>query len=304
VQAARPPSAAAPAGPAPATVAALPPEPPPLPRKPGDIRVADPNPALLEPDPAQPGQNLPRIGPDGRRPMQAYAGATDPSDTRPKVALVLDGMGISATYTEDAIEQLPAAVTLAFSPYALEPGNLLESARSAGHEILVSIPMEPEGYPLNDPGSHALLTGRDPSVNLANLNWALAQIPGAVGATSGLDGLRGERYAASTAAFDDLQTTLARRGLLFLDARPGSPAPAHVAGRGVDLVLDEPPTREAIELKLAQLEAIARDHGAAVGLAGPPRPVTTERLAAWTAMASRRGFDLVPISATVATRGE
>ena len=36
----------------------------------------------------------------------------------------------------------------------LRPG-----ARPTEHEYLLSIPMEPQGYPLNDPGASALLTG-------------------------------------------------------------------------------------------------------------------------------------------------
>ena len=51
--------------------------------------------------------------------------------------------------------------------------------------------------------------------------------------------------------------------------------------------------------KLATLERLAREHGSALGLAGPLRPVTIERLAAWARDVEARGYELVPVSALV-----
>ncbi|HET9018836.1 MAG TPA: divergent polysaccharide deacetylase family protein, partial [Acetobacteraceae bacterium] len=50
---------------------------------------------------------------------------------------------------------------------------------------------------------------------------------------------------------------------------------------------------------LERLEEVARDRGAALGLVSLPRPVTLDRLAAWTATLSRRGLALAPVSAIV-----
>jgi len=263
-----------------------------------DRRIAEPDPLLLEASGVN-GAEVPRIGADGRMPMQVYAGAFDRADRRPRIAIVLDGAGLSAAYTRDAIESLPAAVSLAFSPYAVDPGRLLEAARAKGHEILVSIPLEPQGYPLNDPGSRALLTEADPAINQQNLFWALSKVPGAAGATGALDGLLGERYAASAPDYDALQSELARRGLYYLDPRPGRHTPDHVIGSGVDLLLDVPPTREGIDTQLAKLEQIARERGSAVGLGGPLRPVTVESIAAWSEGAASRGIVLAPVSAVL-----
>ena len=156
-----------------------------------------PTAALLEPAPGFDGGMLPRIGPDGRMPMQVYAAAFDAADKRPRVAVLLAGIGMAEIDSEEAIRATPAAVSLAISPYAPRPGRLLEIARATGHETLISIPMEPLGYPLNDAGNHALLTGA-----------AAGAEPGAadLGAVAHrrlcrrhrrrLSGLRGERFAA------------------------------------------------------------------------------------------------------------
>jgi polysaccharide deacetylase 2 family uncharacterized protein YibQ len=63
------------------------------------------------------------------------------------------------------------------------------------------------------------------------------------------------------------------------------------------MIVDDPASRAEIEAKLARLEQIARDNGAALGIAMEPRPVTVDRIAAWTRTVGMRGFVLVPVSA-------
>ena len=90
--------------------------------------------------------------------MQVYAAGFDSSTRRPRVGLLLAGVGLNQAESEAAIRALPGGVTLAISPYAQNTAKLLGAARSAEHEYLLSIPMEPQGFPLNDPGKQALMT--------------------------------------------------------------------------------------------------------------------------------------------------
>ena len=69
----------------------------------GSALVADP--ALVENTPIGP---LPRIADDGTTPMRAYAPAPI-SDDRPRIAIVIGGLGISAKATEAALKGLPPA---------------------------------------------------------------------------------------------------------------------------------------------------------------------------------------------------
>ncbi|MFC7475471.1 divergent polysaccharide deacetylase family protein [Dankookia sp. GCM10030260] len=292
---------AAPAGggapPAPAAA----PEPPPIldaafrsPARPaGPIPAAEP--ALLESGPY--GQ-LPRIGPDGRTSIRAYGRAFDRTDPRPRLGLVVGGLGMNAAVTEEAIRRLPPAVALAFSPYAPRVELLLAQARARGMEVLLALPLEPTGYPLNNPGNRALLTGLSQSENGDRLLWALSRFTGYVGAIGALGPMRGERFAQLGESMGALQTTLTARGLLYLDPRPGAVrAPDRAWGRGADLVVDEPATRSEIERKLARLEELAREHGAALGYAGEASPVLVDRVAAWAGGVEQRGLVLAPITA-------
>lgn len=240
---------------------------------------------------------LPRIGTDGRMPMRVYARPFDRNDPRPRVALVMGGLGMNTTLTEQAIQSLPLAVGLAFSPYAPRPFPLLERARERGFETLVAIPMEPTGFPLNDPGQHALLTGLAWAENARRLDWVLSRYAGHVGGIGALGPLRGERFAGQEDSHTQMQAALAQRGLLYIDARPGAPSPTRAWGRSLDVVVDEPPTRAEIELRLAEVERLARERGAALGYVGEASPVAITRIAAWAASLESRGVVLAPPSA-------
>src|SRR5271163_1111164 len=77
----------------------------------GKALVADP--ALAENTPQGP---LPRVAEDGRKPMTAYA-APAPAAGKFKIAIVVNGLGMSAGATKAALDALPAGVTLGFAPY-------------------------------------------------------------------------------------------------------------------------------------------------------------------------------------------
>ena len=260
-----------------------------------------PDAALLESSQTYPGGLLPRIAADGRTAMAFYAAHAEPADAHPRVALLLSGIGMSETDSMEAIAGTPPAVSLAISPYAFRPERLLAEARLAGHETLVSLPLEPDRYPIDDPGNHALLTGNAPAMNDQRLEWALTRFAGYVGATGALNGMRGERFGAAPELMAPVLRELAARGVLYIDPRPVAPPPPFDAGRSVDVVIDEPAVRTEIEANLARLEQVAKDHGSALGLVGIPRPVTLDRIAAWATTLAARGFVLVPVSALVRT---
>ncbi len=263
-----------------------------------DGHIKGPDPTLLEASAAFPLTFLPRIAADGRLPRLAYRRPTPPAGIRPRIALVVAGFGLSAADSRAAIDALPGAVTLAFSAYTPNSEALAEAARARGHELLASLPMESDGYPWNDAGPRSLLTGAPTAANRENLEWAMGRLRGYVGLTGASDGLRGEQFAAQASSFSLVFDELARRGLLYVDPRPDAPPP-RIAGRSVDLVVDDPATRAEIEAKLLALERTAREHGSALGLAGPLRPVTVEHIVAWARDIEARGFELVPVSALV-----
>ena len=278
--------------PVPARVEAAPPARP---------RVAAPDPALLEPSRSFAPALLPRVAADGRAARVVYAGPLPAAVAgAPRIALLVAGFGQSERDSRAALDQLPGAVAFAVSAYAGTQAAMLEAARAAGHELLASVPMEPQGFPLNDAGTRSLLTGLTAEDNRLNLEWALSRTQGAVGATGASDGMRGERFAEVSGAIDPVLDEIGRRGLLYVDPRPGrAPSRPGLMARAVDVVLDDSPARAEIEGKLVTLERVARERGSAIGLAGQLRPVTIERIADWAKKLEARGLVLVPVSALV-----
>ena len=271
--------------------------PPVLAAPPAAPTIAAADPALLEAGPHGP---VPRIAIDGRTAMRVYARPVEArAEGRPRIGLVVGGLGLNAVVTEQALSRLPPAVTIAINPYAPRLALLLDQARGRGMEMLMSLPMEPQGYPQNDAGDRALLTGLTPSANEDRLLWVLSRFHGYVGAVGALGPLRGERFAALSEPFLTMQGQLRQRGLLYIDPRPGARNPERAWGRAADVVVDEPGTRNEIDVKLGMLERLARERGTALGLAGEATPVLLDRLVAWTAGLEGRGVVLVPVSSLI-----
>ena len=265
----------------------------------GKALLADP--ALIENTPSGP---LPRIADDGRKPMTAYAAPA--AAGKFKIAIVVSGLGVSATATKAALDNLPAGVTLGFAPYAADVGEWVTQARGRGHEVLLQVPMEPFDFPDSDPGPHTLRAGQDEAANLQKLSWALSRFTGYAGVTN----LLGQRFLSDSSALSPALTYLGRRGLYFFDngAATQSVAPSVAAQVGLPAVqsnatLDGIQTALEIDSRLSELETQARANGSAVGSAFL-YPVSIARISAWAKGLQARGFVLVPVSAIVTPQAQ
>jgi uncharacterized protein len=192
-------------------------------------------------------------------------------------------------------------VTLAISPYASNINHLLDVARITEHEYLLSVPMEPQGYPVNDPDDrHALMTSLAPAENLGRLRWVLARCAGYVGVTNALGPMRGERLAAMQDQFASVLEEVGHRGLLFVDARTNQKVLPYAWNRSVTMAIDDDPVdAAALDQRLDALTHAALDNGSALGIVWVPRPVTLARVAAWTNTLAGKGLALAPVSALV-----
>lgn len=239
-----------------------------------------------------PGGLLPVIGKDGRTPFQAYARPFQ-ANGKPRIAIVVGGLGLNAAATRAAIERLPADVTLSFVPYADGLQGWVDLARAEGHEVMLEIPMEPLDYPNNDPGPSTLLASARPEETVKRLEWLLSRASGYFAVTNYLGG----RFLTAEAGMGAFMGALRARGVGFVD--DGSAA--RRAGGGVprasaDTVVDEQLSQEAIDRQLLSLEAAALQRGQALG-AGFAYPVTVEAVTRWAASLAGRGYQLAPASA-------
>jgi hypothetical protein len=255
--------------------------------------AASPLPAAPIAGLSQPGPNgpLPTIATDGRVPAQAYARPFR-SNGRPRVAIIVGGLGLNAVTTRAAIERLPAEVTLSFVPYAEGLQGWIDLARAQGHEVMLEMPMEPTGYPDNDPGPHTLLASAEAADIQARMNWLLGRATGYFGVTNYM----GDRFATSDTGMTAFMTILRQRGVAFLDDGSMSRRPGAWARASANRIIDEEQSPAAIVGQLNALEALAKGNGQAMGT-GFSYPVTVEAVARWTAGMEARGLQLAPASA-------
>jgi len=242
---------------------------------------------------------VPKIAKDGSRPLDLYAapvarGAQD----SPKVVLIVTGLGLSQTGTQEAIRLLPPGISLAFAPYGSSLERWVQRARQEGHELLLQVPLEPFDFPDNDPGPHTLLSKLSSSQNMDRLQWLMSRISNYVGVINYM----GARYTAAPDSVTPLVQELERRGLMLIDDGSSSRSVTERISQELgapfakaDLTIDTISTPEEVDAQLLRLESLSRSRGLAIGVASA-LPVSIERIAEWALGLEARGVYLVPPS--------
>ena len=244
---------------------------------------------------------IPKISNDGTQPWKFYAKPFTGEVTLPRIAIIIKGLGFSKAATVAAINHTPSSVTLAFDPYAKGVGNWVGLARSAGHETLISLPMEPLDFPASDPGPFALQTNLSSSENINRLHFLLSVSMGNVGLLK----MMGSNFVASEQALMPILKEIKNRGLIMID--DGSTKNSQIIRIGSnielpqargDIFIDADPSRGGVANGLAELEKIAKRNKRAVGIARS-LPNTISLIMTWTKTLGRKKLALAPVSAVV-----
>jgi len=245
---------------------------------------------------------LPRIGSSGKKPSDAYARLTPMgilASDRPKIAILLGGMGLNAKLTQQAGKELPGDVSFAFAPYGKDLQFQVDKARAQGHEVLLQLPMEPVGYPAKNPGPRTLLADAGDEENREALHWHMSRFTGYIGITNFMGG----RFLTVPQSLKPVLAEMKKRGLVFLeDATVPLSSTESVAkatglpSRRAQIVIDADPDPKSIAAALEQLEAEAMTNGIAIGT-GAGLEVTIDAIAEWAIQLEDKGILLVPISA-------
>ncbi len=240
---------------------------------------------------------LPKTADSGMRPLDAYsmsAGAVGPN----RVAIVVGGLGLSQSGTKSAIADLPAGVTLAFSPYGNSLNRWMQRAREDGHEVVLQLPMEPLGFPSISPGKRTLNSKAGIGENLQSLRWSLGRMTNYPIVMNYL----GAGMASRKEVLKPILEEVRRRGLGWLD--DGSVPTSKVIDVAEELklpnatssfVLDGVREASRIDSQLTTLSLLAKRRGYAIATASA-FPESIARIKAWAKTANKNGILIVPVS--------
>ncbi|MBC7950535.1 MAG: divergent polysaccharide deacetylase family protein [Rhodospirillaceae bacterium] len=238
---------------------------------------------------------LPVVARDGRQPWKAYARPFDAPTGKPRLAVIVTGLGLDKDATEAAIAKLPADVTLAFSPYAGALDKWVKKARDAGHEVMLTLPAETASFPARDPGPWGLLVANPVEENISRLERVLGRAVGYVGVLAPEGSFTGSPKLAP------VLMALKERGLLYVGQ--GATADAGLPVAPVTASLDVDTFRDAIETRLTMAARTAKDSGRGIVVVSP-RPVVFDRLVGWLDRLGEQGIALAPASGVVKQGGK
>lgn len=217
------------------------------------------------------------------------------------VAIIIDDMGMDRARAA-RLAALPGPLTFSYLAYAPDIDAQSRGARANGHEIMLHMPMEPEGR--DDPGPGALRISLTDDEIRARTAASLDRLPLAVG----LNNHMGSKFTRDPRVMRPVLAELAARGLLFVDSRTSGSSvgldvakQSGVAAAGRDVFLDNEIDARAIRVQLAELERVASRRGSAIAI-GHPHEATIEALAQFLPGMQARGLQLVAASAIVRQR--
>jgi len=189
----------------------------------------------------------------------------------PLIAIVVDDIGRDLTKVQRLLS-LPQTVTLAILPSTPHAAESARLAHAAGREVMVHIPMEPQGYPAIEPGRDALLLEHSAWEIERRLSDMFTRVPYVTGGNNHM-GSRFTEYADGMAVVADFMKD---RHLFFVDSRTTGNTLAEQTMREYqvptvsrDVFLDNEQDVEKIRAQIRHLAGLAKRQGRALGIGHP-----------------------------------
>ena len=222
-----------------------------------------------------------------------------PGDHPPLVAIVVDDIGYDR-HIADQFLSIDAPLTFSVLPYGPHSREIADEARSAGHEIMLHLPMEPNEFPAVNPGPGALLSQMTVDEFIGQLKADIDQIPG----LKGVNNHMGSAISTSPDRMRQIFSILKKRGLFYIDSRTTAETVARPSAELLqipfterDIFIDHLENETFIRKQLQELVKRAQRQGYAVGIAHPH--AVTYRVLADALPEIKQSVELVPASMLV-----
>ncbi len=207
-------------------------------------------------------------------------GTPDRGDERRLIAVIIDDIGNERVEVLQPVLNLKYPVTFAILPYLEHTRACAYHLHKHNYEIMLHMPMEPENYPLANPGEGAILSNLNDTEIRANLRKAIAAVPFA----SGINNHMGSRITANRTLMRPVLEEIRDTNLFFIDSRTQANSVAFRMARDLglrtsrrDVFLDSDPSYDFALKQLREARRIADQQGSAIVI-GHPYPTSLAAL--------------------------
>lgn len=229
-------------------------------------------------------------------PQKSRPHATGPGT----VAVIIDDMGRS-TKEADALLAIKIPVTFSVIPGYAQARKVAQLTHDRGGEVMVHMPMEPQGYPEKKMEKNGLLLSDSDEQIEAKVQGYLAEIAYAVGANNHM----GSRYTESEEKMQPVLQLLKERGMFFIDSMTSSHSTGYRLAKKLGIkagtrqvFLDNVQDVQAINAQLQQVADAARKRGSAIAICHPHR-ATIQALSGMMPRLKKEGITFVYASQVV-----
>lgn len=216
------------------------------------------------------------------------------------LAIVVDDFGsVSADELQQWLE-LPTEITFAIISTLKNSSQTMTLANEQGRETLVHLPMEPIGYPQQDPGANPILV----QMNQTQVEKTLLKHINALPLCMGVNNHMGSLATADNTIMGWVMDVLKKKNKGFLDSRTSNVSIAYQVAQKAripawrnDIFLDSPDiTDETLERKLNAIQSMAAGKNTIVAISHCHNLDKLIFLKKFLDQAQAMGFTLIPLS--------
>lgn len=232
--------------------------------------------------------------------LSTFVPTSPRADRRARVAIVIDDLGEENHISHDLLA-CDVSLTLSILPFGPYSRRLADEAHRKGMEIILHLPMEPQGYPATHPGEGALLSRMSGETLLHQLSKDLEALPHIKGVSNHM----GSRFMEDPHQVKTVFAELKKRKLFFFDSGTTPRTVGlqvakalHLKAAKRTLFLDHGCSENHVRENLERLSRLALSNGEAIAI-GHPLPSTVAALKQMVPRMKEKGIEIVPLSELV-----
>ncbi|NLA75289.1 MAG: divergent polysaccharide deacetylase family protein, partial [Deltaproteobacteria bacterium] len=234
--------------------------------------------------------------------LKLYLKAVEPvAETAklPRVVFIIDDIGYDIAIAEGFMG-LKIPVCLSVLPDAPHSKEIARDIAKSNKEMLLHLPMEPEGYPEVNPGNNALMLSMKREAIQKTVRESIEKLPG----VKGVNHHMGSRFSQDYVKMKHVLDEIKKHNLYYIDSRTTNLTVAFKVAKALgvpaaekSLFIDNDLDEKTLTYQMERLLGIARSRGEAIGI-GHPHPETLDILKKYTVQLIK-DYEVVPASELV-----